>query len=408
MRIAIPVEGLPHFQPEMFRNEEFLLFRRLADRQRAVLAVGVLREVEVPSFDRDGRADEWYFGVLRYEWRHALFAGKSSDAGATRWFVPRYVIEWIGDRTLVHAMPEDVEQVAPWIEALNAETIAMEPYSIELTWDQHVPRDPYIQSVRKLLAHIQRGDIYEVNYCTERHALDTAFDPFAAFAALDRRSQAPFSAFLREGDSFALCASPERFLAFNGRHVVGEPMKGTRPRSTDAATDREAAQELANDTKERSENIMALDVMRHDLSRIAASGTVKVTELCAVRSYPRVHQMVSTVEATIRHGLEPMDVLRAAFPMASMTGAPKVRAMELINEAEEGPRGLFSGSLGFFAPDGTGDFNVVIRTLLFNATSGRLSLTTGSAITAQCLPEQEYEECQVKARSVIDALRHDR
>ena len=185
-------------------------------------------------------------------------------------------------------------------------------------------------------------------------------------------------------------------------------MKGTRPRSTDAATDREAAQELANDTKERSENIMALDVMRHDLSRIAASGTVKVTELCAVRSYPRVHQMVSTVEATIRHGLEPMDVLRATFPMASMTGAPKVRAMELINEVEEGPRGLFSGSFGFFAPDGTGDFNVVIRTVLFNASSGRLSLTTGSAITAQCLPEQEYEECQVKARSVIDALRHDR
>lgn len=408
MRIAVPVEGLPHFQPEQFRNEDLLLFRRLAGRQRAVLAVGMLYEVEAPSFGPAGLADEWYFGVLRYEWRHALFAGDTAPSGTTRWYIPRYVIEWNADRTLVHAMPEDVDRVAPWLATLKANTIGDRPYSVDLTWTEHVPRDPYIRSVEKLLAHIQRGDIYEVNYCTERHTIAPAFDPFAAFATLDHRSQAPFSAFLREGDSFALCASPERYLAFKGKHVAGEPMKGTRPRHTDATADRHAAVELANDAKERSENIMALDVMRHDLSRIAASGSVKVTELCAVRSYPRVHQMVSTVEATIRNGHDPMDVLRASFPMASMTGAPKIRAMELINEVEEGPRGLFSGSLGFFAPDGTGDFNVVIRTLMFNAVSGRLSLSTGSAITAQCQPEQEYEECQVKARSVIDALRHDR
>ncbi|MGV3636345.1 MAG: anthranilate synthase component I family protein [Flavobacteriales bacterium] len=395
---------MPRFQPERFREEKFLLYRRMADRDRAVLAVGLLREVDAPVFDARGHADEWYFGVLRYEWRHALFGTDGEDADHTRWYIPRYVIEWDGARTLVHARPEDADRIAPWIAGINHGADADRPYSVDLQWAEHVPRDRYTQAVRKLLAHIQRGDIYEVNYCTTRKARVPDFDPFAAFGTLDQRSQAPFSAFLREGDSYALCASPERFLAFNGKHVIGEPMKGTRPRHQDASADRALAVELANDAKERSENIMALDVMRHDLSRIAASGSVRVTELCAVRSYPRVHQLVSTVEAITRTGLDPLDVLRATFPMASMTGAPKVRAMQLIEEAEQGPRGLFSGSLGFFAPDGTGDFNVVIRTLLFDAKTTELSLTTGSAITALCDPEQEFEECEVKARSVVDAL----
>jgi len=404
MRIAVPVEDMPLFQPERFRDEKFLLYRRMADRDRSVLAVGVLREVEAPAFDVHGLADEWYFGVLRYEWRHALFGDGSTGADQTRWYIPRYVIEWDGARTLVHAFPEDVGQVEAWIATISRNTIADRSYSVELQWAEHVPRDRYIQAVQKLLAHIQRGDIYEVNYCTTRKARVPSFDPFAAFGTLDQRSQAPFSAFLREGDSYALCASPERFLAFQGKHVSGEPMKGTRPRHRDMNADRAAAHELANDAKERSENIMALDVMRHDLSRIAASGSVQVTELCAVRSYPRVHQLVSTVEAFMRVGVDPLDVIRATFPMASMTGAPKLSAMQLIDEAEQGPRGLFSGSLGFFAPDGTGDFNVVIRTLLFDAKTTELSLTTGSAITALCDPEQEFEECEVKARSVIDAL----
>lgn len=408
MRIAVPVEGSPRFQPEVFRQEEFLLYRRMADRDRAVLAVGVLREVDAPTFDAQGQAYDWYFGVLRYEWRHALFGEGGRITDHTRWYVPRYVVEWVGARTFVHALPEDVHQVEAWVAAMKGAAFASGTYSIDLQWTERVPRDLYIQAVRKLLAHIQRGDIYEVNYCTTRKARVPTFDPFAAFAALDQRSQAPFSAFLRDGDSFAVCASPERFLAFNGRHVTGEPMKGTRPRHAEGDADRAAAVELANDAKERSENIMALDVMRHDLSRIAASGSVRVSELCAVRSYPRVHQLVSTVEADLREGLDPLDVLRATFPMASMTGAPKLRAMQLIDEAEQGPRGLFSGSLGFFAPDGTGDFNVVIRTLLFDAKTTELSLTTGSAITALCDPEQEFEECEVKARSVIDALRHDR
>jgi para-aminobenzoate synthetase component 1 len=316
------------------------------------------------------------------------------------------VVEWIGDRVRMHVQDEDAEYALTWSRgAFQGHGVAStEPPPIE--WSQHTSKAEYIRRTQQLLAHIQRGDIYEVNYCTTRSAKGAAFDPFRSFGILLARSQAPFAAFHRWDDAFALCASPERYLAFDHHRVVGEPMKGTRSRHADPAMDRRAAEELAADGKERSENIMALDVMRHDLSRIAASRSVRVEELCTVRSYPRVHQMVSTVSAELRNDASPLDVLHASFPMASMTGAPKRRAMELIQEVEEGPRGPFSGSLGFFAPDGTGDFNVVIRTVLFNAANGSLSLTTGSAITAQCDPENEYEECQVKARSVIEALHH--
>ena len=182
-------------------------------------------------------------------------------------------------------------------------------------------------------------------------------------------------------------------------------MKGTRPRSADPRHDARLAEELRNDPKERAENVMALDVMRNDLSRVAASRSVQVHELCAVRSYPAVHQMVSTVHCLLAADRSPYDALLASFPMASMTGAPKVSAMKLIDVAEDQARGLFSGTLGFFAPDGTGDMNVVIRSVFHDQGEGTASLLTGSAITALCDPEAEYEECEVKARSVINALR---
>jgi para-aminobenzoate synthetase component 1 len=271
---------------------------------------------------------------------------------------------------------------------------------------EQTDRTSYLAQVDRLMRHIQHGDIYEVNYCVQRTAHWPALDPFTAFQRLLQRSQAPFAAFHRNGERFTLSASPERFLAFDHRRVIGEPMKGTRPRSADPQEDERLRDELAMDAKERSENIMAVDVMRHDLSRIAAPGTVAVKELCGVRSYPRVHQLVSTIAATIAPAFGPMDVLRAAFPMASMTGAPKERAMRLIASAEGEPRGAFSGSLGFFAPDGTGDLNVVIRAIELDRRTGKATLRTGSALTALCDPTSEWEECTVKARSVLDALCH--
>lgn len=406
MRNTIDLGEVPAFNWSFLRGEEHFLYRRIADQDRAVLSIGVKEHVALPVFDATGKSLDWTCGALRYEWKDALFNDVAVEEDQVQWWIPNMVLEWRGKKAFMHVHPKEAEQAREWAEAAFRHQPHEPTTGAPLEWHHHTTTAAYIENVRHLLDHIQRGDIYEVNYCTTRTTNAPDFDPFTAFATLLSRSQAPFAAFYRNGDRFALCASPERYLAFNGRRVIGEPMKGTRPRYADPEMDRHAAAELAADPKERSENIMALDVMRHDLSRIAASRSVRVEELCAVRSYPRVHQLVSTVSAEMRADVSPLDVLRASFPMASMTGAPKIRAMELIQDVESGPRGSFSGSLGFFAPDGTGDFNVVIRTVLFDAKNGSLSLTTGSAVTAQCDAESEYEECQVKARSVIEALHH--
>jgi para-aminobenzoate synthetase component 1 len=184
-------------------------------------------------------------------------------------------------------------------------------------------------------------------------------------------------------------------------------MKGTRRRHPDPTEDARLAAELATDAKERSENIMAVDVMRNDLSRVAAPRSVVVQELCGVHPYPHVHQMISTITADLGQGQTAWDAVLRSFPMASMTGAPKVRAMMLIDELEDMRRGLFSGTLGFFSPEGDTDLNVVIRTLTYDAASGRAALITGSAITASSVPEQEWEECELKAASVLNALGHE-
>jgi para-aminobenzoate synthetase component 1 len=259
-----------------------------------------------------------------------------------------------------------------------------------------------------LLGLVQNGDLYEVNFCVSHHAHAPGFDPLTVFPQPGTKTLPPFAAMYRRGPSWALCFSPERFLSFHGDRVLGQPMKGTSPRGRDAEEDRRLAMELANHPKERSENIMALDVMRHDLSRVAASRSVRVEELCGVRAHDGVLQMTSTVSARLAPGRSPYDALLAAFPPASMTGAPKENAMRWIDAVEDGPRGLYSGTLGFFAPDGTGDFNVVIRTVLFDARTGRATLTTGSALTAACDPEAEWEECMLKVRSVLNALGHAR
>lgn len=405
---------LPHAGPvdwAILRTEDRFLYRRIADRDRAVLAVGMHKAVATPQFGPDGRVDDWVFGALRYEWRNVLEPAVFGDASEPEarhceWFVPRHVMEWNGPALSLHVLPGGEQAALDWAGSFFRPTKEA-PDPIALHWTEHCSREDYLSNVRTLLTHIHRGDIYEVNYCTERTATHRDFDPFTAFDPLLRLSAAPFAGFYRNRNEFALCASPERFLAFDQDKVLGQPMKGTRPRSAEPDEDKRLALELAADPKERSENIMALDVMRHDLSRIAASRSVSVDALCTVLSLPRVHQMISVVSARMRDGTTPLDAIRAAFPMASMTGAPKVRAMQLIQEIEGGARGLFSGSLGFFAPDGTGDFNVVIRTLLHDARSGLLSLSTGSAITALCDPEREWEECQLKARSVIDAIAND-
>lgn len=394
---AIPLHGTAEF-----------LYRRMADQGREVLGVGVLESADSPRFDARGTATDWWFGYLSYGCKDH-FEGLSSRHDdvfrwpLSYWFRPKWVVEWSKGDAHLHVHEERREEAMAWVERMRA-PVSAPLGSPPIEWSCGITRNEYLAEARDLLQHIQQGDIYEVNYCLEHHAQASDFDPYATFDALLTRTRAPQAGFIRLGGRFALCCSPERFLRFDGNRMIGEPMKGTSPRGRDPLEDDRRARGLITDPKERSENVMAVDVMRNDLSRTSVPGTVRVTELLGLRTHPRVHQLVSVIEAVRRPDASPFDTVRAAFPMASMTGAPKVSAMRLIDAHEHQARGLYSGSMGFFAPDGTGDLNVVIRTVLFDSASGRLSIPTGSALTALCDPAAEWEECMVKFNSIAHAL----
>ena len=201
-----------------------------------------------------------------------------------------------------------------------------------------------------------------------------------------------------------MSASPERYLKKVGNQLISQPIKGTARRFADAVLDAQAKEQLSTDPKERSENIMIVDLVRNDLSRTAAKGSVQVEELCAIYSFEQVHQMISTITSEMLPEYKAVDALQTTFPMGSMTGAPKISAMQIIEQLEETKRGLYSGAVGYFTPEGDFDFNVVIRSILYNEQNQYVSFSVGSAITALSVPENEYEECLVKAKAMREVL----
>ncbi|MDC1244897.1 anthranilate synthase component I family protein, partial [Crocinitomicaceae bacterium] len=200
--------------------------------------------------------------------------------------------------------------------------------------------------------------------------------------------------------------SPERFIKKNGSNLLAQPIKGTARRGENDTEDKFLFKSLRNDPKERAENIMIVDLMRNDLSKVAEKNSVKVDELCEIYSFETVHQMISTVSCKVKKQYSFVDILKATFPMGSMTGAPKIRAMELIEKYEDFKRGLYSGSVGYIAPNGDFDFNVIIRTMIHNKNLKTLSCSVGSAITIKSDAEKEFEECQIKIKKMIDVFKH--
>ncbi|NLF41175.1 MAG: anthranilate synthase component I family protein, partial [Bacteroidales bacterium] len=249
--------------------------------------------------------------------------------------------------------------------------------------------------------HIQKGDIYEMNFCMEFFAENCFIDPFESYLRLNDISPAPFSAFYRLPEHYLLCSSPERFIQKNGDTIISQPIKGTARRGTSPEKDEEIKTELFNNLKERSENVMIVDLVRNDLSHTAVKDSVKIDELFGIYSFAQVHQMVSTITSKIKSGIHFSDVIRHAFPMGSMTGAPKIRAMQIIEEYEITKRGLYSGSVGYISPEGDFDFNVVIRSIQYNQSLQSLSFMTGSAITSLANAGDEYQECLLKAKAMM-------
>lgn len=258
----------------------------------------------------------------------------------------------------------------------------------------------YAARLDEVLALICAGDIYQANL-TFPASTRVIGDPLAAYARLRAASGAGWGAVVSTGDAVHLSLSPELFFMAEGRRLTARPMKGTAQRDPDPAADRAAAEALAADPKQRAENLMIVDLMRNDLSRVAVPGSVKVPHLFEVERYPTVHQMTSTVEATLAPGRDAVDVMAALFPCGSITGAPKLRAMQAIDAIERGPRGLYTGAIGHFAPNGDAAFNVAIRTLTLPAGSDRATLGLGSGIVADSRASDEWDECLAKGAFLI-------
>ncbi|WP_019039239.1 anthranilate synthase component I family protein [Psychroflexus tropicus] len=377
----------------------------------AILAVDAFTALKTDqhlAFDRleeyQTTTNDWLFGYLSYDLKNNIEAISSNNDDQLN-FPELYFIQpkkiWIIKKDLVEAhylnLVED--EIESDFEAILETKQAKSNY----TWHQFSPqwtKEEYIDKAKNILEHIHRGDIYEVNFCQEFHLNDSNIDPYSTFEHLNLKSKAPFSSFLRLENIHALCASPERFLKKQGDKLISQPIKGTSKRGKSDIEDDLLKQKLSQDPKEISENVMIVDLVRNDLSKTAAKSSVEVEELCKVYTYEQVHQMVSTITSKVKPEVSVSEVIKSLFPMGSMTGAPKLSAMQIAETYESTKRGLYSGSIGYITPDHDFDFNVVIRTLLYNSEHKHLSYMVGSALTAQADPEREYKECLVKGKAL--------
>jgi para-aminobenzoate synthetase component 1 len=345
---------------------------------------------------------DWLFGHIAYEYKDELYNMLSSkhtvqlDIPQFHFFLPETVCYISTDRDTLTIETELFSPDDIYAAIINYELLtdnALPP----VAWNYTTTRDEYIKTITQLKEHIVNGDCYEVNYCTGGFAAGVAVDPLHLFSALNRLSPAPFAACYKLGDVHMACASPERYLYKKGSTLMAQPIKGTARRDTNPVKDEQLKADLYADLKERAENVMIVDLMRNDLARCSEVGSVRVDELFGIYTFPQVHQMISTVSSIMRADMNFTDALRYSFPMGSMTGAPKIKVMQLIEEYEHSRRELFSGTVGYITPDGDFDFNVLIRSLFYNATTKFLSYHTGGAITADSVPEKEYEEMRLKA-----------
>lgn len=278
------------------------------------------------------------------------------------------------------------------------------PPPTKVSWRNQMSRKNYLQKVKAIQEHIRQGDVYEMNLCQAFYLEHIDLLPLSTFQRLNALTQAPFASFVKLEDKYLFCGSPERFLQKQGKQLISQPIKGTIKRGKSNIQDEQLRQQLQNDPKERAENVMIVDLVRNDLTRSARFGTIKVPELFGTYTFKTVHHLISTISAELRTDTHFITALKNAFPMGSMTGAPKIMAMQLIEQYENSKRGLYSGSVGYITPDGNFDFNVVIRSILYNKTQRYASLQVGSAITYDAVAEREYEECLLKAEALFKVL----
>jgi para-aminobenzoate synthetase component 1 len=351
------------------------------------------------------QTNDWLFGVLGYDLKNEVEQLSSEHPDGIGFpdllfFQPETVVGISGGLLVVHTLVETPEKV---LEAIR--TAPRQPRLPAAVPPKMLPRiatADYLDTVAAIRRHIVAGDVYEMNFCQEFFAENTTIDPLAVWDTLNKLARAPMAAFFRWHDRYLLSASPERFLKKEGKKLLSQPIKGTRRRAV--VDDEVMRAALANSEKDRAENVMIVDLVRNDLARSCQSGTVEVPELFGIYTFETVHQMISTVTGQLRPSVHPIDALQYAFPPGSMTGAPKVMAMELIEDYEKTRRGLYAGALGYFDPAGNFDFNVLIRSVFYHQTAQYVSFQVGGAIVFDSVAEDELDECRVKAGALFAAL----
>tara|TARA_B100000674_G_scaffold490505_1_gene506470 strand:- start:624 stop:1898 length:1275 start_codon:yes stop_codon:yes gene_type:complete len=353
------------------------------------------------------KKDLWLFGFLSYDLKNELEKLNSQNEDGLgfpglSFFEPEIRVEVKNQKVKIEG--EDSCGFKKMLQKLEVFFKRGEISEIR----SRISKKQYIQRVQDLKKHIQLGDIFEVNFCQEFYAQNIDADPIAIYSNLIKKSPVPYASFLKLDGRYCLGASPERFLKKNGNKITSQPIKGTVKRGFSAQEDQQQIHLLRGSAKEKCENVMIVDLVRNDLSKIANKGSVRVDELFGIYSFPQVHQMISTISCEAEPERTSIDIIKHCFPMGSMTGAPKVKAMELIEKYESTKRGLFSGAIGYVKPNGDFDFNVVIRSILYNERNRYISFMVGGAITSGSGAEEEYKESLLKAEAIFDVLIPDK
>ena len=354
---------------------------------------------------------DWVFGHFSYDLKNEIEDLKSENKDffefdKLNFFIPYYIFK-VKKKTLTIIYDDskkDTVSIYNKILNYNHSEIIKGKFSVK----SDISKKKYLSTIDSIKNHIQKGDIYEMNFCQEFKVKFNHFSPSDLFFILNNYSQSPFASFYKVNHKYCLCSSPERYIRNKNNKVISQPIKGTGPRSRNLRIDDDNKKKLLKSEKDFSENVMIVDLVRNDLSISARKNSVKVEELAKLYSYKNVHHLISTISSRIKDDYHPLDVIKNSFPMGSMTGAPKIRSMELIEKYENIKRGLYSGSIGYFNPDLDFDFNVVIRSLLFNQKSNYLSFIVGGAITIDSDPNKEYEECLIKAKSILNVLSNEK
>ena len=361
------------------------------------------------EIDRFFKSSDWCFGHISFDLKNEIEELHSNNKSLIEFellefFKAEHII-YSNQSGEVFLESDSIQTITEWDDYLFKHDKSMVANSNRIIEPMKATssQQDYLKSVSSILDEIQFGNIYETNYCIEYRA-KAEINALELIKKLNSTTSSPFSAFYKIESNEVFCASPERYMAKRGSTLFSQPIKGTSRRYSDPQLDQESVEKLKKDPKERSENVMIVDLVRNDLSKIALRDSVEVEELFGAYKFPTVWHLISTIKAEIGEEITFSDILKASFPMGSMTGAPKIKALEIIEKHENFKRNLYSGSIGYKDPSGDFDFNVIIRSLLYNRNSKDLSLRVGSAITATCEPIKEYEECKLKAERILESL----